>query len=76
MLYQLLVYSETISSTTYRNLCESMLRRQMQARVALVFEVWIAQASVIIAHNSLYEREVVQKYGATQPSRYVNPASD
>lgn len=58
---------------TYRNSCKPMLRRKMQARIALVLKVWILDVSAIVAHDALHEVKVVEKDSTAQTPRYVNP---
>lgn len=58
---------------TYRNSREPMLRCKVQARVALVLEIWVSKVCRIVAHNAPYEIEIVEQDRAAQTPRYVNP---
>jgi hypothetical protein len=51
-----------------------MLRRKVQAGVALVLKVWVSEVQRVVAHDALHESEVVEKNSTAQTSRYVNPA--
>lgn len=58
---------------TYGDLRESILRREVERGIALVLEVWVPQVVRIVAHDALYEGEVVEEDGAAEPSRHVDP---
>ena len=50
-----------------------MLRRKMQARVALVLEIRVSEVRAVVAHDALHEVEVVEQDRTAQTPRYVNP---
>lgn len=66
---------ERVSDTTYSNLGEAILCRQMQRRVALILKVGVPEVIWVITHDALDEREVVQENGAAETPRNINPAS-
>jgi hypothetical protein len=45
----------------------------VQACVALVGEIWIAQGCGIVAHDTLDKLEVIQVYGSPKADGYFNP---
>lgn len=59
---------------TYSNLCEAMPGCKVQACVALVIKVYIAQLRGVVSHDALDEGEVIEEDGSTQTPGYVNPA--
>ena len=61
------------TSMTYRNSREPMFCCKMQARVTLVLKIGVLKVRRIVAHNALYEIEVVKQDCAAQTPRYVNP---
>jgi hypothetical protein len=51
-----------------------MFCSQVQAGVALVRKVRVAQLVRVVLHNALHERDVIEEDGTPQTPRYVNPA--
>jgi hypothetical protein len=45
----------------------------MQARVALVLEIGVAQLVRVVSNDALDQRQVVEEDGTAQTPRYVNP---
>jgi hypothetical protein len=45
----------------------------MQARVALVLEIGVAQLVRVVPNDALDQRQVVEEDGTAQTPRYVNP---
>jgi hypothetical protein len=55
------------------NLREPMFGSQVQARVAAVVKVGVAQVGGVVADDAFDEREVVEEDGAPETPGYVNP---
>jgi hypothetical protein len=47
-------------------LCEAIPRGKMQAGIAFVFEIRVAQLVRIVANDALYQRQVVEQDGTPQ----------
>jgi hypothetical protein len=59
--------------TTYGDLSEAISRSQMQARVAFVLKVGVAQLVWVVPNDAPDQRQVVEEDGAAQTPGYVNP---
>jgi hypothetical protein len=57
----------------YSNLCEAISRSKMQARIAFVFKVGIAQSLTVVSNDALHKREIIEEDSAAQTPGYVNP---
>jgi hypothetical protein len=58
---------------TYGDLRKAISRSQMQACVAFVLKIGVAQLVRVVADDALHQRQVVEQDGTAQTPGYINP---
>jgi hypothetical protein len=58
---------------TYGDLRKAISCGQMQARVAFVLKVGVAQLVRVVPDDALHQRQVVEQDGTAQTPGYINP---